>query len=65
MQAHSRVQSHHTVQPKTKKAHFLKSKVLLFYELKYMNIMLFSHLCQVKIGATTTALTHHAKIIHS
>lgn len=26
LQAHSRVQSHHTVQPKTKKAHFLKSK---------------------------------------
>lgn len=40
-------------------------KFLLFYELIYINIMLFSHLCQVKIGATTTALTHHAKIIHS
>lgn len=65
LQAHSRVQSHHTVQPKTKKVNFLKSKLLLFYELEYRNIMLFAYLCQIKIEATTTVQLHHAKIIYS
>lgn len=49
LQAYSKAQSHHTVQPKAKKVRFFKEegKFLLFYELEYTNTMLLAPICQV------------------